>query len=162
MYNISAIDETAIAQKEFEQHIEVQAQKIASLKIPQHRAKYHDKNRVKLADVKGWVFARTGLKCSKQVRSALKKLGIKIDLRLTVSWIYINLRLVYDIAVFQKSAVTTNAFQVGNWVEIVNCPPNLVHILWMSTFRVRENGVASCLLDGVSTAIAIENLQLVS
>lgn len=157
MINISAHSAQAIA---------------AELKIPQRRARYHDKSRVRLADVKGWVLARTGLNNSKEVGRALKKLGIKIDLRLTVSWVYINLYLVYEIEAPTKARrslpelekASHNELLVGSRVNLINLPARLAYLEAMSPFNIREVAPdrTKAFLDYVSVPIALENLQLVS
>ena len=83
----------AIATKELNAYLERQAEEIAPepirVRTPTRKARYHDKARVRLADIK--VIALRDCKCSDaaEMKRRLRILGVSLDLRYTSSWIAI-------------------------------------------------------------------------
>lgn len=160
---------------EFDSYIAAQAEEIAPepkpLKLqgilrknpspakmpPQHRAKYHDKSRVRFLDVRGWVLQRTGLKSSKEVKYYLKLLGVKCSLRLTVSWIYINLHLVEKIV-----ALIGNfpSFKLGDRVNLIDYPARLAYLESWSPFAITEIVNGEARLELLSFPVPLNQLQL--
>lgn len=161
MNNINAFDNRVIAQTELDQYIKSQALDIAPsakpLHVPQRKARYSDRTRIRRRDVQGWVFHRTGARTTAEIKAALNSLGKKLDLRLSAAWLEINMNLVDAIAHIIKRLRIS--IKVGDLVEITQYPANLVHIHTLAPFVVRaiENGKA--LLDWVSTPIDIDLLQ---
>ncbi len=156
----SKINSFAIAQLETNQHIEQQADKIApepKRLITQRKAKYHDKSRTRRKDVQAWVFHRTGLSTTAQVKAALKKLGIRRDLRLTSAWIDINLN--YCNALAPKSL---DLFQKGDRVTLTEYSARIAYLEAWSPFSIMaiEGGLAT--LELISFPVPLANLQLAS
>ena len=90
MYS-TATDSFAIAQTKVNCYLSPQADKIApepKRLITQRKAKYHDKSRTRRKEVQAWVFRRTGLSTTAQIKAALKKLGIHRDLSYVLLNIY--------------------------------------------------------------------------
>ncbi len=157
---LSKINSFAIAQLEINQHIEQQADKIAPEPkrfITQRKAKYHDKSRTRLKDVQAWIFRRTGLSTTAQVKAALKKLGIRRDLRLTSAWIDINLN--YCNALAPKSL---DLFQKGDRVMLIKYSARIAYLQAWSPFSIMaiEDGLA--MLELISFPVPLANLQLAS
>lgn len=90
-------DIAAIATAELYSHLEQQVNSAAPepirVRIPQRKAKYHDKTRVRLANIKA--IALRDCKCSgtAEMKRRLRILGISLDLRLTAAWIAIGWEL---------------------------------------------------------------------
>jgi len=157
---LSKINSFAIAQLEINQHIEQQADKIAPEPkrfITQRKAKYHDKSRTRRKDVQAWVFRRTGLSTTAQVKAALKKLGIRRDLRRTSAWIDINLN--YCNALEPKSL---DLFQKGDRVMLIEYSARIGYLQAWSPFSIMaiEDGLA--MLELISFPVPLANLQLAS
>ncbi len=156
----SKINSFAIAQLERNQQIEQQADKIApepKRLITQRKAKYHDKSRTRRKDVQAWVFRRTGLSTTPQVKAALKKLGIRRDLRLTSAWIDINLN--YCNVLAPKSL---DLFQKGDRVTLIEYSARIAYLEAWSPFSIIaiEGGLAT--LELMSFPVPLANLQLAS
>lgn len=54
--------------------------------IPQKRANYRDKARVRLKDIKAAALKECKCRDAKEMKQRLRHLGIKLDLRLTSAW----------------------------------------------------------------------------
>ena len=159
MYS-TVTDSFAIAQIEVGCCLSQQVDKIAPEPkrfITQRKAKYHDKSRTRRKDVQAWVFHRTGLSTTAQVKAALKKLGIRRDLRLTSAWIDINLN--YCNALAPKSL---NLFQKGDRVTLKEYSARIAYLEAWSPFSIMaiEGGLAT--LELISFSIPLTNLQLAS
>lgn len=63
-----------------------------AVKVSQRKAKYSDKDRIRLKDAKRQALYITGCGSSTEIRFYLKKLGIKLDLRMTAAWVAIKLQ----------------------------------------------------------------------
>lgn len=89
--------------------------------IPQRKARYSDKDRVRLREIKAAALYNLGLSSSREVRALLKEIGVSLDLRLTAAWCAINWELMpYLLAVLERKRLVKGA-KVG----IKNCPANL-------------------------------------
>lgn len=94
-------DIQAKATAELYSHLEQQVWSVApepiKVRTPQRKAKYHDKTRVRLCDIK--MIALRDCKCSDttEMKRRLKILGINLDLRLTAAWIAIAWELQHQI-----------------------------------------------------------------
>lgn len=64
---------------------------------PQRRANYNDKGRFRRADLKQIAFRKYKCNSSSQIKSYLKVLKIKLDLRLTAAWVAIVYELGQEI-----------------------------------------------------------------
>lgn len=60
------------------------------IKTPQRKARLHDKQRIRLKDVKSWALKRSDCKDTAEIKKYLKILNISLDLRYTSAWIAIN------------------------------------------------------------------------
>ncbi|KJH73022.1 hypothetical protein [Aliterella atlantica] len=139
MDNINALNSFAIAQISLDLYLPQQVEAIASqakvgTRIPQRKANYSDKTRIRFKDAQGMVFRRTGLKTSSEVKKYLKVLKISLDLRLTSAWREINLNLVEKIV-----ALITNCplFKVGDRVYSLEYSPSQIRLEPWSPFVVR-------------------------
>ena len=56
---------------------------------PQRKARYSDKQRIRLKDAKSWALRRSGCSNTAEIKKCLKILGKKLDLRLTSAWVAI-------------------------------------------------------------------------
>lgn len=156
---LSKINSFAIAQVEIDRYIEQQSQKVAPEKrsVTQRKAKYHDKSRTRRKEVQAWVFRRTGLSTTAQVKAALKKLGIRRDLRLTSAWIDINLN--YCNALAPKSP---DLFQKGDRVTLTEYPARIAYLEAWSPFSIIAIEGELATLELMSFPIPLAHLQLVS
>lgn len=173
MSNFNSASAFAIAQTEVNAHLQQQVERIApepKRQVTQRKAHYHDKSRTRKKDIQFWVFRRTGLSTTKQVKHYLKKLGHKGDGRLTSFWLNVNLNYALQIAVLVKAdwhlepvTIATTIFKKGDRVLILEYPPRLAHLESMAPYVVRdivEPGKAA--LDFCNFLVDLNNLQLVS
>lgn len=80
-----------------------------NIRTPQRKAKYSDKTRVRLKDLKSFAFTQCGWKSTQNIKKYLKVLGIKLDLRLTAAWraLVFELKLLINTAKSILEAMTT-------------------------------------------------------
>lgn len=168
MSNSSAKSNFAIAHQEITQYLSKQADLIApepKRTIPQRKACYHNKNRIRRRDVQVWVFRRTGLNTTAEVKRYLKKLGHCGDGRLTTFWLNVNLNHAGAIAQLVKSdeaAIATPTIKVGNLVEPIEYTARTVHWQAWSPFQVMEVIGTEAKLDMIKKLIPLSQLKLVS
>lgn len=87
------------------------------LKTPQRRARYSDKQRIRLKEAKKWAFQRTGCKSTPDIKKYLKILARKLDLRLTSAWLAIVKELA--IAINNLRTKQSVSFKVSDRVGFV-------------------------------------------
>lgn len=85
------------------------------LKTPQRRARYSDKQRIRLKDAKRWAFQHTGCSNTSEIKKYLKILVKKLDLRLTSAWLAIVRELA--IAIKNLRVQQTDNCQVGDRIQ---------------------------------------------
>ncbi len=145
--NTSKFDSQAIAQDNLQQYLTSQANQIAPekplVKITQRRAKYHDRMRTRRKDAQAWVFRRTGLSSTAEIKYYLKKLGHTGDGRLTSFWINVNLNYADAIAAIVQTnsielevAFASSSFKVGDRVTLIEYSARLAHLESWSPFSV--------------------------
>ena len=80
-----------------------------NIRTPQRKAKYSDKTRVRLKDLKSFAFTQCGWKSTQNIKKYLKVLGIKLDLRLTAAWwaLVFELKLLINTVKRILEAITT-------------------------------------------------------
>lgn len=79
------------------EHLDLQVPVQRTIRTPQRKAKYSDKERIRLKDAKKSALIATGCFSSREVKYWLLLLGIKLDLRLTAAWVAISKELASDI-----------------------------------------------------------------
>lgn len=72
------------------------------IQTPQRKARYSDKQRIRLKDAKSWALSRLGCQNAAEVKKYLKILGIKLDLRLTSAWVAINKQFAFAIKILRS------------------------------------------------------------
>lgn len=86
-------DAQAIATAKLHLQLEKQVQETApekiKIKTPQRKAKYHDKTRIRLADIKAIALRDCRCADTTEMKQRLQMLGIHLDLRYTSSWVAI-------------------------------------------------------------------------
>lgn len=173
MTNFNSASAFAIAQGEITQYLSEKVDQIAPekplVKITQRKAKLHDKNRTRRKDVQQWVFRRTGLNTTGEVKRYLKKLGRKGDGRLTAFWIDTNINYADAIAdlvkaerTSLKSAIADSGFEVGNRVSMKEYGAKIMHWERWSPFTIMEIVSGKAKLDMVGELVSLDRLQLVS
>ncbi len=65
----------------------------AEVHTPQRKAKYSDRSRIRLKDIKRTALRDIGCSSSTEIKKYLQALGIKLDLRLTAAWVAIVFEL---------------------------------------------------------------------
>lgn len=91
------------------------------LKTPQRKARYNDKERIRLKDAKKWALVATGCFSTVEVKHWLKKLGIKLDLRLTAAWVAVWKELATLIKAISKADTYVPPKPIGfapDWKDI--------------------------------------------
>ena len=98
--NCTQFEEQAIANLKLLQYEDAQVNTFVhspsssrSIKTPQRKARLHDKQRIRLKDVKSWALKRSDCKDTAEIKKYLKILNISLDLRYTSAWIAINKEL---------------------------------------------------------------------
>lgn len=157
--------EQYVAQTELDTYQEVQAQAVTPegirVRTPQRKAKYHDKTRIRKANIKAIALRETRCHDAAEMKQRLKKLGINLDLRLTAAWIAIAWELKERIAKLWESPSPAQLLQaarldgtVAYWHEDEeekgifyvwkpNSPkPDLVTSTWLPMF-LRKLGTAA-------------------
>lgn len=124
--------------------------------VPQRKARYSDRRRVRRQDVRGWVLHRTGAASTQEISAALKKLGKKLDLRLTAAWMEINLNWVDAIAQLIKSDRALEL--VGKKVTFREYPARLAYLEAWSPFEVLAVDGEMAKLELLSFPVAIADL----
>lgn len=86
----STLSAPSIATAEAYCYLEEQVQQIApepiTIRTVKRKARYHDKSRIRLKDIKAEALLKCGCKSSAEIKRCLKALKLKIDLRYTCSW----------------------------------------------------------------------------
>lgn len=183
--DLNSVSVFAIAQNEVDRYLQQQADQVApepKRPITQRKARYHDKNRTRRKDVQAWVYRRTGLTVTAQVKAALKKLGKRFDLRLTTAWIDINLSYADAIAalvktdginesaiadyplveVINESAIADCKFKVGDRVNLLEYGAKIAHWEQWSPFSILELADGIAKLELISSLVPVSQLQLAS
>lgn len=98
--NCTQFAEQAIANFKLLQYLEAQVNTFVDspsplqpIKTAQRKARLHDKQRIRLKDVKSWALKRSDCKDTAEIKKYLKILNISLDLRYTSAWIAINKEL---------------------------------------------------------------------
>lgn len=154
----------AIAQIEAEQDLEFQSSLITlgagRLTTPQRRARYSDKQRIRLKDAKKWAFQRSGCSSTAEIKKYLQVLGQKLDLRLTSAWLAIVRELA--IAINNLRSRQSASFKVGDRVRLVEYKPTLAYLQQWEPFAIVAivNGVAK--LDLLAFPVPVNDLKVAS
>lgn len=164
MNNSSALDSVVIAQISLDRYLTEQVEAIDSqpkvgTRIPQRKANYSDKTRIRYKEAQGWVFRRTGLKSTSEVKKYLKVLKISLDLRLTSAWREINLNWVEKIVALIGDRPL---FNVGDRVHLIEYSPRQIHLERWSPFIVREIADGMVALEWLDFCVSQDQLRLAS
>lgn len=142
MDNINALNSFAIAQISLERYLieAIASQAKIGTRIPQRKANYSDKTRIRFKDAQARVFRRTGLKTSSEVKKYLKALKISLDLRLTSAWREINLNLVEKIVALMANSPL---LEVGDRLHLLEDSPRQIRLEpWLPfVFRAVADGM---------------------
>ena len=83
-------------------YLEQQVQEVApepvTFSLVKRKARYHDKSRIRLKDIKAEALRNCGCNSSAEIKQCLKALNVKLDLRYTCSWITLARQLCDAIA----------------------------------------------------------------
>ena len=125
---------------------------------PQRKAKYSDRSRIRLKDIKRTALRDVGCSSSAEIKKYLQALGIKLDLRLTAAWVAIVFELRNRIKAVKEKLVDVQEpqFKKGDRV-LWDDAPAYIHSCWggwMAVWKI-ENGLAW--LEGWAIA-ALERL----
>ena len=94
------------------------------IQTPQRKARYSDKQRVRLKDIKSWALCRSGCSDTAEIKKYLKILRKKLDLRLTSAWVAVN----KEFAELIKQLKNAEIFKVGTRVEWIGYKPMEAYI----------------------------------
>lgn len=94
------------------------------IQTPQRKARYNDKQRIRLKDVKEWALRRSGCSSTVEIKRYVKILSKKLDLRLTSAWVAVNKEFADQI----KQLKNVETFKVGTCVEWIGYKPMEAHI----------------------------------
>ncbi len=88
-------------------YLEEQVQKVApepiTVRTVKRKARYHDKSRIRLKDIKAEALRKCGCNSSAEIKQCLKALNVNLDLRYTCSWIVVARQLCDAIASVQPT-----------------------------------------------------------
>lgn len=143
-----------------ESQVDAVSSDLPPLKTPQRRARYSDKQRIRLKDAKKWAFERTGCNNTAEIKKYLQLLGKKLDLRLTSAWLAIVRELASLVNNLRSQATTL--FKVGDRVQFVEYKPNQAYLQQWEPFSVIAiaNGIAR--LDLLAFPVPINELKIAS
>lgn len=122
--------------------------------ITQRKAKYHDKLRTKRKDVQAWVLRRTGMSSTAEIKAALKKLGKKLDLRLTSAWIEVNLNWC--------DRIQGSNYKVGDRVAPIEYTARTAYAEVWSPHYILDVVDGEAVLDMLTFRVPLSNLRKVS
>lgn len=130
----STVNVQAIATSELYCYLEAQADAIAPepklcFKTAQRKARYHDNQRTKKSYAKRQAMLATQCFSTEEVKYWLKKMGIKLDLRLTSAWV----------AVWKELSVHIKLLRVSH-TDQEPSPPRLLQRRAKDTFGHRQHG----------------------
>lgn len=152
----------------------------AEVHTPQRKAKYSDRSRIRLKDIKRTALRDIGCSSSTEIKKYLQALGIKLDLRLTAAWVAIVFELRNRIKAERATkhpggslqdcsrkvkeeldVLSTSQFKQGDRVIWDNAPA-YIHSCWgwLPIWKI-ENGLAW--LEGwAGDPIPVSELQIVA
>ena len=130
---------------------------------PQRKAKYSDRSRIRLKDIKRAALRDIGCSSSGEIKKYLQALRIKLDLRLTAAWVAIVFELRNQIKDVKEKLEVVNVplFKPGDRV-IWNNAPAYIHSCWewLPIWKI-ENGLVW--LEGwAGDPIPVSELQIVA
>ncbi len=176
--NLSSNNSFAIALDQVFVHLQKQSDLIPPekplVKITQRKAKYHDKTRTRRKDVQAWVFRRTGLNTTNEVKRYLLKLGQSRDFRLSAAWIDTNINYADAIAALVKAELQCDSasalaelrgfaspvLKVGDRVSLIEYTARLAHLESWSPFLILEVADGKAKLELISFPVPVDKLQL--
>lgn len=133
------------------------------VRTPQRKAKYADKTRLRLKDLKEIAFHYYKVKTASQIKAYLKRLRVKLDLRLTAAWdaVVFELRaLILDlIAQDNNKTGNTSKFKPGDRV-IWDYPVGWGYYEQWFPLTVREVCGDMVYLDYKESPVSISTLTL--
>lgn len=132
---------------------------IAQVQTPQRKAKYNDKQRIRLKDAKSWALKRSGCRDTAEIKKYLKILGKKLDLRLTSAWIAIIKELANLIADLVSILTTTPS--LGDRVRWTGYQPMQAYITQWEPFQIVSINQGMAKLDLLSFLVSLEELVAV-
>ena len=134
-----------------------------AIHTPQRKAREHDKQRIRLKDVKAWALKRCGCSSSDEVKKYLKQLRIVLDLRMTSAWVAINSELAIAIKQLREvdTCTATELFKSGDRV-IWDYPTGWGYIeKWFPLVVTKVIG-NEAYLDMLENPVPVSQLQLVA
>ena len=155
-------DEQAIATQELVAYLEKQVEAVAPeispwFKVPQRKARYNDKNRIRFKEAKEWALTHSGCSSTKEIKHYLKILGKRYDLRYTSSWVSLRVECADAI----KQLKDEVKFEVGDRVEIKTYHSTIVHLESWSPFFITEIANGKAMLDCANFFVPLSNLVAV-
>lgn len=130
------------------------------IQTPQRKARYNDKQRIRLKDAKNWALKRSGCRDTAEVKKYLKILGKKLDLRLTSAWIAINKELADLIAdLILSTPIPTPG--LGDRVRWTGYQPMQAYITQWEPFQIVSINQGRAKLDLLAFSVPLEELVAV-
>ena len=103
----STLSDPSIATSEAYCYLEEQVQEVApepvTVNMVKRKARYHDKSRIRLKDIKAEALRKCGCNSSVEIKQCLLALKIKLDLRYTCSWVTVARQLCDRVAEVRRS-----------------------------------------------------------
>ena len=106
----STVSTPSIATESLYCYLEQQVQQVApfppepiTVNMVKRKARYHDKSRVRLKDIKAEALRKCGCNSSVEIKQCLLALKIKLDLRYTCSWVTVARQLCDRVAEVRRS-----------------------------------------------------------
>ena len=140
--NCTQFEEQVIANLKLLQYLKAQVNTFVhspspsrSIKTPQRKARLHDKQRIRLKDVKSWALKRSDCKDTAEIKKYLKILNISLDLRYTSAWIAINKELAEKIKQIKPTGYFETLSDCREPAEI----PQETQLKTVDTFAVSDS-----------------------
>jgi hypothetical protein len=165
----------SIATAEAYCYLEEQVQEIApepiTIRTAKRKARYHDKSRIRLKDIKAEALLKCGCKSSAEIKQCLKALKLKMDLRYTCSWSAIAKELHSAIAAVKRIIDLTAGkdkqphlpeIKVGNKVNWEYVDPRLCYLEQWFPLEVLSIANGEAQLELLSRLVPVSQLTLVT
>lgn len=140
--NCTQFEEQAIANLKLLQYLKAQVNTFVhssspwrSIETPQRKARLHDKQRIRLKDVKSWALKRSDCKDTAEIKKYLKILNISLDLRYTSAWIAINKELAEKIKQIKPTGCVETPSECREPAEI----PHETQLKTVDAFAVSDS-----------------------
>lgn len=175
MFMNSTLSDPSIATAEAYCYLEAQVQQVApepvTFSLIKRKARYHDKSRIRLKDIKAEAIRKCGCTSSAEIKQCLLALKVKLDLRYTCSWITIarqlcdaiaSVRQTIDLSDQEDKKPPLPEIKVGDRVRWDYQEPMLCYLEQWFPLEVLSIANGEAQLELLSRLVPVSQLTLVT